>query len=45
MAIRGAKFTFGGGGKNLGVQKFQGAQQAYKKNQKKAATFFVCFSD
>ena len=43
MAIRGAKLTFGGG-KKIGVQKLQGAQQAYKKNQNKSGElFFVLF--
>ena len=27
----------------LGVQKVQGEQQAYKKNQKKVATYFIFF--
>ena len=29
--------------KFLGVQKVQGEQQAYKKNQKKVATYFIFF--
>ena len=43
MAIRGAKLTFGGGKNVLGVQKLQGAQQAYKKNQKKIGELFFFF--
>ena len=43
MAIRGAKLTFVGGKKILGVQKVQVEQQAFKKNQKKVANFFLLF--
>ena len=45
MAIRGAKLTFGGGTFFLGVQKTPGGAKAYKKNQKKVATFFMFFGD
>ena len=40
MAIRGAKLSFSGGKTFLGVQKLQGAQKAYKKNQQKSGDFF-----
>ena len=40
MAIRGAKLSFSGGKNFLGVQKLQGAQKAYKKNQQKSDDFF-----
>ena len=43
MAIRGAKLTFGGGVNFLGVQKLQGVQKAYKKNQKKSVDLFYYF--
>ena len=43
MAIRGAKLTFDGGGKFLGVRKLQGTQQACKKNQKKVVTVKVLY--
>ena len=40
MAIRGAKLTFGDGKNFWGVQKLQGAQKAYKENQKKSGDLF-----
>ena len=40
MSIRDAKLTFGGG-KKLGVQKLQGAQKAYKKNQTVKCLYFL----
>ena len=43
MGIRGAKLTFSGGKKFLGVQKASGGATSLSEKQKKVATFFLFF--